>query len=345
MCHLFISLCDELNLKVPFVQPVRAVTTLGSGHLLVLDDVFIDYGSSRFSGNRSIPPNQKEKFTKTKMELSSAKMLNPITVFLMHYALTAFALAFISPSLITRLAIFTLNLVCMYVIYSDYLDSLPSEGVAMLVSQLTFLNFLFYLDFVVLSRWSFDGHGPAIAAKQKREIAGEKESTAVVRDAARSGPGSAFSAFYRRLRYGSFISSSTRLIGTNYQIKNVPNYVTSNPAYTPSRAAFVLRKTFIFCICYLVLDLATASAKTDENHIRYSLDKVPFFRRWGEVNREEIIRRLIEGVAFWTMTYCTLQCCLSAWETVCVIFGSDPEYWRPNFGPLSEAYTIRQFWG
>jgi hypothetical protein len=48
LCHLFISLRDELNLKVAFVQPVRAVTTLGSGHLLVLDDVFLDYRSSRF---------------------------------------------------------------------------------------------------------------------------------------------------------------------------------------------------------------------------------------------------------------------------------------------------------
>lgn len=153
-------------------------------------------------------------------------------------------------------------------------------------------------------------------------------------------------SLYQRLRYGYFISSAPRLIGTKYQVKNVPPFKTSNPAYIPSRASFLLRKALTVCVCYLLLDLATSSAKPAENRILYSLDKIPFFSRLGDVSGKEISRKLVEGVGYWTASYCTMQqCYMGAWAFLCVVCGSDPAYWRPNFGSLSEGYTLRRFWG
>ena len=236
--------------------------------------------------------------------------LHPITFYFVQNALTISAIAFTSPSSPFRFALLPFNLLCVYAIFPTYLDRLPRGVVASIVSGTTFANILQYIELVILSRWSCDQGGP-----------------------------------YQRLQHGYFINSASRLIGTSLQVKNVPSYSTSNRGHIPSRTSFLRRKVLIFCICYTLLDLATSSAKPAENQIHYRLDKIPFFARLGDVTNEEIIRKLVGGVAYWTASYCTMQCYMGAWAFICVACGSDPKYWRPNFGPLSEGYTIRRFWG
>ena len=286
---------------------------------------------------------------------SSLRLLHPITVFLFQAALTICAVGFTTPSSVIRLAMIPLILACMYAVRSDYLDSFPREVFASIVAGSTYSGFLQYLDIVILSQWSFDGHDPEIDVPklQRRPITREKMST--LGDKTNKGadvtsvgdpPFSAsFSAMNRRFQYGYFINSANRLIGTDHQVKNVPNYITSDPDFVPSRARFLLRKISIFCICYLALDLATVSANPPENNSQFRLEKIPFFRRLGEVNSDEIIQRLVASVANWAAAYCVMQCYMGAWAAFCVALGDDPKYWRPNFGPLSEGYTIRRFWG
>ena len=237
-------------------------------------------------------------------------LLHPIIFYFVQNALTISTIAFTSPSSTIRFAILPLSLLCIYTIFPTYLDRLPRGVVASVVSGTTFANILQYIGLVVLTRLSCKQQG-----------------------------------LYQRLQYGYFINSASRLIGTPLQVKNVPFYSTSDRAHIPSRTSFLLRKALIFSICYIVLDLATSSAKPAENHIHYSLNKIPCFTRWGDVTSEEIIRKLVGGIAYWTASYCTMQCYMGAWAFISVACGSDPKYWRPNFGPLSEGYTIRRFWG
>lgn len=282
------------------------------------------------------------------MKLLFEKLLHPITVFLIQNAFTIFTIAFTSPSSTIRLALLPLSLASIYVIYPNYLDLLPRGVVASILAGSTFANVLQYVDLVILSRWSLDRKGPSAVPEQNKLVNGKKQitkGTTDTKDDTSGDPPSPFSAIYQRFQYGYFINSASRLIGTNYQVKNVPEYLTSNPSYIPSRALFLRRKAFIFCVCYLLLDLATASAKAEENHIHYSLDRISFFHRIGEVSSEEIVRKLVGGVGYWTASYCTMQCYMGAWAMLCVVFGGDPKYWRPNFGSLSEGYTIRRFWG
>lgn len=258
-----------------------------------------------------------------------------------------------------------LSLASIYAVSSDYLDSFPCRVLASIVVCTSYLTFLQYLDIVVLSQWSFDRQGPEVdilkqqlqLQLQRKQNTRKNKGTHLVDGAAASehaeyasagGPSfsaSSFSVIKRRFQYGYFITSASRLIGTDYQVKNVPNYSTSDPDFIPNRAQFLLRKIWIFCICYIALDLATVSNQSEENASRFNTKKIPFFRRLGEVTDDEIVQRLTASMAHWAVVYCLLQCYMGAWAVLSVALKSDPKYWRPNFGPLSEGYTIRRFWG
>jgi hypothetical protein len=242
--------------------------------------------------------------------LSPDFLLHPITLYFIQKPYIIYALAF-HPSLPTRLGFLILILICLYASYATYLDKLPRGVVASIASGTTFADVLQYPDLVILSGRSFDDDGaPVVFEGQTRYPSGaanaEADGTKKAKAASVKSSASLLSDLYQRLQYGCFISSAPRLIGTKHQVKNVPPYKTSNQAYIPSRTSFLLRKALTICVCYLPFDLATSTAKPAENHISYSVDKIPFFSRLGDVDGAEISKKLVEGAGYWTASYCTM---------------------------------------
>lgn len=74
--------------------------------------------------------------------------------------------------------------------------------------------------------------------------------------------------------------------------------------------------------------------------------KVPFLTRLNEVTNEEVWTRLVVALSSWTMFYFLLQELFSVPAAIAVILKpSSVAEWRPMFGPVSEIYTMRGFWG
>lgn len=274
-----------------------------------------------------------------------ASLLHPITFFLIQNAFTISIIAFTRSYHPVRTALLPFYLSYTVLLFPTYLNTLHNVVLASIVSGTTYANLLSYLDRIILSQWSFENGGPANVPEltkseqllSRNEIIGTAEPKADHRITSET--------ILQRLRYGYFVNSAARLIGTPQQVKNVPPYSILNPSYIPSRGRFLLRKLAIFCVCYLVLDLATSSADPASNAVVFLPSKIPLFSRWRDVSADEVARKVVGGVAYWAMSYCTIQCHMGAWAFLCVMCGDDPKYWRPYFGHLSEAYTIRRFWG
>ena len=279
---------------------------------------------------------------------------HPIAAYVVQNLLTITIIAFTPPYHPLRIAVVPVTLVYIYLTLPTYLAKLHYRVLASIVSGTTFSNVLTYIDRVVLAQWSFDDGGPPPATKDltAKQIASRDEITSATGNELTSHsdtePPAASSptvGSWRRLRYGYFINSAARLVGTPFQVKSVPAYRTSQPLHIPSRSEFLLRKFFIFCFCYLVLDLATSSADTAANPVTYHPAKIPLFSRWNDVTNEEVVRKTIGGVAYWVASYCTMQCYMGAWAFLSVACGDEPKYWRPNFGSLSDVYILRRFLG
>ena len=274
-----------------------------------------------------------------------AYCLHPITFFFIQNTSTIFILAFTRPYHPLRTALLPFSLIYMFLLFPIYLKTLHSGVLASIVSGTTYANFLSYLDLALLSQWSFENGGPANIPEptKSQQISSRNEIIGASKPKAKEHATSG--SFVQRLKYGYFVNSAARLIGTPQQVKNVPAYSTSRPSYIPSRGQFLLRKLTIFCTCYLALDLATSSADPTSNAVLFHPSKIPFLARWRDVTSDEVAQKLVGSVAYWAMSYCTIQCYMGAWAFICVACGDDPKYWRPYFGRLSEGYTIRRFWG
>lgn len=77
----------------------------------------------------------------------------------------------------------------------------------------------------------------------------------------------------------------------------------------------------------------------------YPSDLIPVFRHLREVTKEQPIVRLTTTVVFGIRIACTIEVMYGIVAITCVgLHISDPKYWRPCFGSLSDAYTLRRFW-
>ena len=278
---------------------------------------------------------------------------HPMTLFVLQHAFSIFAIAYTRPYHPIRLAVLPVTVAYLYLLFPAFIDKLHYRVLASIMYGTICANVLTYLDRVILSQWSFENGGPVSYTNHgTHEISNRNNNTGVAQERAIAPANSKSSSSKTpkgtpllRLRYGYFISSAARLIGTPQQVKNVPAYWTSDPSRIPSRSDFLLRKLLIFCICYFVLDVATSSADPVKNSVLYDPKRIPLFSRWTTVDSEELIVKAVGGVGYWTASYCTMQCYMGLWAFLCVACGDDPRYWRPNFGSLSEGYTLRGFWG
>ncbi len=148
-----------------------------------------------------------------------------------------------------------------------------------------------------------------------------------------------------RLKFGTYAATSPLYIGTPFEAKDIPYFDARDPTYLPSRATFLRQKAFVVLICYLVLDIMTFAAKPELNQILYHADRISMLDRenWSE---ERLGIRLGSTLGYWVCLYCVVQGYMGVAGLLTVgMGGSGVELWRPAFGRIAEAWTVRRFWG
>lgn len=203
---------------------------------------------------------------------------------------------------------------------------------------------MLFIDRLLMKKWSFetgltdpDDH----SAKGKGDGSSKRTATqpkSVVADKS--------DTFGARLSYGFDFMDSTRGVGTPWEVKNVPHFSPQDPSYLPSRSMFLLRRALAAVICYYAHNYLMGRPYWESTDILLKPSHVPFLSRLGEVSLEETLMRARATAMFLTETYCFLQFFYSAAAVVNVSFKpQELPLWRPLFGPFSEMYSMRHFWG
>ena len=126
---------------------------------------------------------------------------------------------------------------------------------------------------------------------------------------------------------------------------NLPAFSAKNPKLIPSRPAFLRWTAFKIVAYYIALDILGLGADAEMSMRTFAPEHVPFFSRLSEISMEEFATRLLTTLVTGIGIYCFQDGLQSLFALVAVGVGaSEVRSWRPRFGSLHDAYTIRRFW-
>ena len=267
---------------------------------------------------------------------------HPLTLDIVQITAITLVVALTSATSIVRLAIFPIILAIPWysvpkcptrVYHTFWAGTIGSYSTAYLLQ---------YIDIALLSKWDFESHGPTVQPQAGRLAKAQVRSDPVE---TKEPKGKRQGTTLERLRFGFSACIDSRMTGGPFEVKGVPPFSSSNLTYVPTRGIFLRQTSMNVFLSYILLDILSASANPATNATVYSLRLVPFFSRLREVSIEEVVARIVISIGVWIGIYCMMQIMYGTVAFVAVASGlSEVRTWRPLYGPLSEAYTIRQFW-
>lgn len=138
---------------------------------------------------------------------------------------------------------------------------------------------------------------------------------------------------------------NARGVGTPWETSKIPPWSTTRPGLLPSRRHEIRRHAQAFITSYLVLD-AFANLPPPDVGTEMSADRQLLFSRLSEVGVAEALFRGPAVLGFWANTFCAIHLINSGFSLAQLVLGLQPvEMLPPVWGGLSEAYSIRNFWG
>nr|A0A455LM26.1 RecName: Full=Acetyltransferase atnC; AltName: Full=Arthripenoid biosynthesis cluster protein C [Arthrinium sp.]AYO60876.1 O-acyl transferase AtnC [Arthrinium sp.] len=153
--------------------------------------------------------------------------------------------------------------------------------------------------------------------------------------------------FLRKLISAVRLVVSLRGVDTPWEAKNTPPHPSSLGPGGGSRASFLIRQGAILAWQYLFLDVLLEVTKQEPPE---NTDK--FYRPGMEYEylnltaEERFIRAFMPFVSWFVVSRLLLD---STWRALSILFVASglgsPQSWRPLFGSMWDAYTLRNFWG
>ena len=275
-------------------------------------------------------------------------IIHPISLVISQVLITAVAISFTPPSSVIRPAVFPLLIAATWLVTVTCLQRIPRMSLASTVAGHGPTYLLRYIDLVLLSRWSYETGGPTNSSgpglrnqDKKDDAAGRSGSSRLTR------PENHLSrTALDRLRFGIDTTLSSRHVNTPWEVKNVPPFSSSDPHYLPSRGSLLRHNAVVVLFCYLVIDVSGLGVQPERNAVLFASKNIPFFARLGDVSIEQVAIRVVASLTLWLNIYCTIRMGYSVLGIIAVGTGfSQVSAWRPPFGRLADAYTMRQFWG
>ncbi|KAI9706837.1 MAG: hypothetical protein M1812_008212 [Candelaria pacifica] len=272
-------------------------------------------------------------------------LLHPIIIFFYEQLIIALTAGFTSPRSPLRLLGLVVLSGWLWVALTTGQGHYHNRGWAPRVFAGSHASILvMYIDRILMKKWSFrtglvdPDHHPK---KGSHEASTEQITTQVEKETIAKPDG-----FGARLGYGFAVMDSARGAGTPWEVKNLPHFSTRDPSYVPSQSVFLLRNALAIVICYFGHNYFMSGPFWGSNDILLTSPYIPFLSRLGDVSTAEIVLRARVTLMYFTSQYCFLQFFYSLAAVANVSFKpQDLPLWRPLFGPFSEMYSVRQFWG
>jgi hypothetical protein len=155
------------------------------------------------------------------------------------------------------------------------------------------------------------------------------------------GFASRFVVAFRRL-------AQTRAIGTRRQVRNVPShpgYYARRDMQVPAQNRFLLRQLAIAAWQYLVLDIV--QTVSIQNSMERALQESSSSEIEWIVPLGQWVERIITHLSIWFVVNRLISDL--AYRVLSIFFvgiGLDlPSDWPPAFGTMTDAFTLRNFWG
>lgn len=214
-----------------------------------------------------------------------------------------------------------------------------------------------YIDLALLSRWSFESHHRPEASIISRSTNSKHKAKGAFKTITESSEKGlkvvsdkrdGTLGFRDRLWFGWCSMWSFRHLNSSYETKNVLPFSKDDPQYIPGQWRFILRQTLKFFLNYVIIDLIEAQEPPPQQIKETLFDPalIPVFRRLNSLTSEQVIMRTVSTAGFWLNLYCMIQ----GTHAVASVIGvssslSDVRDWRPIFGEMADAWTLRAFWG
>lgn len=265
---------------------------------------------------------------------------HPLTLMAAELCHAAIMMGFTSANSFWRLATLPFPLWVIWVGTQQARVGAYGSMIQPLVTGYAVTYVLDYVDRVLLQRWEFEAGGPTkiFDPDKGSEVSGAKKDTGKS-----TSPPSSFRA---RLMFGLDAATSRRHLNTPYEVKNCPHFSSQDKTYVPSCSRFILGAMGSLMACYLFIDINDASAQADQDSSLFAPHKVPFFSRLRDVTPEDLIVRFITALIIWATSYCMLQITYDLMSIFAVSLRiTNVKSWRPLFGSIWDAYTVRKFWG
>ncbi|KAK3173749.1 hypothetical protein OEA41_007081 [Lepraria neglecta] len=268
-------------------------------------------------------------------------LTHPLVIAIAQYLIFTLAAGFTSPRSPTRLLAFALLSFCTWLGIYNFPRNIQSTSVlAAILAGAIAGSPLGYLDRVILRAWAYEDRkaifGPPPKGKEKTDDQRPISGPGVIDDE---------DTFGSRYSFGSEVSGVVRGIGTSFEIKYIPPFSSSDPGYVPSPAAFIASKFMIIIACHYIVEY-TMDWRVAFDKSLFLPSKVPFFARLDDVTLDDVLARLIIGLTTWIYNYAILQVFFGIPAAIAVAFKpSSVGEWRPPFGSIQDAYTMRGFWG
>lgn len=250
-------------------------------------------------------------------------------------------IAFTSANSPLRLALLPILILIAHPIILSCSKTISRSVWAGIIGGFIISSIFLYVETALLSKWDFEaqgptsdpstGHSPIKHKKEKRESCYSFKGDDTIRE---------------RLKFGYAVTTNDRNVNTPWQVKGTPQY-SSDPSYIPSRTSFILYRLLTITTITLIVDLLSQQESTlEENSVRFSTDKVQIFTGTGEnLEPAQILFRFITVLVYWFSLAIIIEAYFNIWSVPSVLLHTKSvQEYRPNFGSVTEAYTIRQFW-
>lgn len=246
---------------------------------------------------------------------------------------------FTAPTSYQRYAVFAVLSFYAWLCMSNFSNYIQSTGfLAMAFGSTICSSPMVYFDRLIYRKWTYEDRRAIFGTKPPINVE-ENDS-----QKANTMPDDE-DTFSSRFAFGQEVAGTVRGLGTPFEAKGIPPFSSTDPQWIPSPVLYIVWRLAVIISCFFIHKYLI-DVRMGVDHDLMLPSHVPFFARSGEVNRDDIVTRLYVGVSTWASGYCLMQIFFSFPALISVCFQpNDVALWRPAFGSVLDAYTVRGFWG